>query len=144
MKFEDVPSDRCQAVSEQGLPCCAHPGHTGEHLWAMPKCGSGQMITPEELARLKAIAYGKSESEFDLTFWSDGGKTVQALITTIEEFQKELRACRGLLADVIATAPSDAPNRPSIKAAADWLANWNGERLDCGSDDAADVAGVVS
>lgn len=47
----------------------------------------------------------------------------------LERLQKELSECRGLLADVMATAPHDAPNRTSIKAAADWLANWNGERI---------------
>jgi hypothetical protein len=86
-------------------------------------------ISNDELARLKAIAFGTSELEFDLAFWSDGGTAVQSLITELERYRGELAECRGLLAEVIATAPLDAPNRTSIKAAADWLANWNGERL---------------
>jgi hypothetical protein len=86
-------------------------------------------ISDEELARLKAIAFGTLESEFDRAFWSDGGTTVQSLITELERYRAELAECRSLLTEVIATAPLDAPNRASIKAAADWLANWTGERL---------------
>lgn len=86
-------------------------------------------MTSEELARLKAIAATGTEREFDLTFWCVGGKPVLSLIAEIERVRKELSDCRGLLADVIATAPHNAPNRSSIKAAADWLANWDGERL---------------
>lgn len=86
-------------------------------------------ISDEELARLKAIAFGTLETEFELTFWSDGGITVQRLITNLESYRAELAECRALLADVIGAAPPDASNRSSIKAAADWLANWDGKRL---------------
>jgi hypothetical protein len=48
---------------------------------------------------------------------------------SVVRLKKELSECRGLLADVVATVPPAAPNRPNIKAAADWLANWDGERV---------------
>jgi uncharacterized small protein (DUF1192 family) len=58
----------------------------------MNTLGTGRIVrmTKDELERLKAIAFGKSECEFDQAFWSDGGKTVQALITEIERLNAEI------------------------------------------------------
>lgn len=49
------------------------------------------MITPEELARLKAIAHGSSDSAFDTEFWTSP-KTVQALIAEVERYHALARA----------------------------------------------------
>jgi hypothetical protein len=55
------------------------------------------MISEDELLRLKAIAFGSSQSNFDKAFWSDGGTTVQKLITEIEDLRAQLacKAARG-------------------------------------------------
>lgn len=43
----------------------------------------------------------------------------------LERVRTELRECRGHLTSVMTS-----PDRPTIKAAADWLANWDGNRVD--------------
>ena len=58
-------------------------------------------MTDEELARLKAIAFGQSELEFDQAFWSDGGTTVQALITEIEQLRGNLSLAEEGLASAV-------------------------------------------
>lgn len=55
--------------------------------------------------------------------------------TLTQRLRKELAECRDHLSAVIAQ-----PDRPTIKKAADWLADWDGVRIDPSADE-SDVEG---
>lgn len=49
---------------------------------------------------------------------------------SVEKLRTELNECRDHLSNLIAAAPKAVVNNdPHFKAAANWLANWDGKRL---------------
>lgn len=95
------------------------PGDSG-----IRRAGAGAAnvnLTPEELARLKAVASTGSVSEFDLTFWADGGKTVLSLIVEIERLRAGLAELKARLVEVNVGIPGMGATDSELVATIDCL-----------------------